>query len=123
MEPDESIRTPASVADEAGEAIRSLNHLTLGAILPGPEVYEILGNLKAVGDRLPQALTQIASGLGRSLDKYQVTQDDGGDPVEAIATAADHLTRAAQLAAELGIELDHAQSAIAHQGYRKNSTT
>jgi hypothetical protein len=122
MSDENEIPTAATLADDAAEAIRAINHLTLAARLPAPEVYRILGNLKGVGDRLPQALTQLASGLGRSLNEYPVTQDDGGDPVQAVATATDHLTRAAQLAAELGVELDLAQAAISHQGYRENST-
>lgn len=115
--------TPAVVqhADDAYEAIRAINHLTRGAVL-APTVYDVLGNLKGVGHMLPQALTQLASGLALSLNEYDVYEDDGSDPVQAIATATDHLTRAAQLAAQLGVELEHAQSAINGQGYRPPAT-
>ncbi|AOY74317.1 hypothetical protein [Paenarthrobacter ureafaciens] len=105
-------------ADDAYEAIRSINHLTITQIHPAPTVYSVLGNLKGLGHMLPQACTQLAKSLGRSLDEYDVYEDDGRDPIQSVAAATDHLTRAAQLAAELGAELEKAQSAISHQGYR-----
>ena len=111
--------TPTAVAraDDAYEAIRALNHATLGgANLPAPVVYDVLGNLKGVGHLLPQALNQLARGLGRSLEEYDV-YDDGGEPLQSVATAADHLTEAARLAVALGVALEAAQSAIAQQGY------
>ncbi|MHA7174832.1 hypothetical protein ACX80B_17390 [Arthrobacter monumenti] len=114
--------TPAVVqrADDAYEAVRAINHLTINArSLPAPLVYSILGNLKMLGHSLPQTCTQIASGLGRSLETHDVYEDEGGDPVQSIATATDHLTRAAQLAAQLGEELAQAQSAINRQGYNE----
>ena len=105
-------------ADDAYEAIRAINHLTINArSLPAPLVYSVLGNLKALG--LAQACQQLASGLGRSLDTHDVYEDDGGDPVQSVATATDHLTRAAQLAAQLGDELAQAQNAINRQGYKE----
>ncbi|WP_420181339.1 hypothetical protein [Paenarthrobacter sp. TA1.8] len=112
--------TPAVVqeADDAYEAIRAINHLTITQIHAAPTVYSVLGNLKGLGHMLPQACTQLARSLGRSLDKYDVYEDDGGDPVKSVATATDHLTRAAELAAELGAELEKAQSAISRQGYK-----
>lgn len=105
-------------ADDAYEAIRAINHLTINArSLPAPLVYSVLGNLKALG--LEQACQQLASGLGKSLDTHDVYEDDGGDPVQSIATATDHLTRAAALAAQLGEELAQAQNAINRQGYKE----
>ncbi|WP_104135131.1 hypothetical protein [Cryobacterium sp. Y62] len=116
-------RAPAvQHADDAAESIRSLVDATHAANLPAPLVYDVLGNLKWVGHRLPEALQHLASGLGRSLDQYDVKEDDGRDPVQSIATATDHLTRAAQLADQLGDELDKAQGAIRGQGYRPAPT-
>ena len=46
-------------------------------------------------------------------------EDGGGDPVQSVATATDQLTRAAELAEQFGIELEHAQSASNGQGYRQ----
>ena len=118
MTSSDEVAPAVQYADNAAKAIRSLTDATIAAKLPAPLVYDVLGNLKWVGHRLPQALEQLASGLGRSLDQFDVTEDDGGDPVQSIATAADHLTRAAQLADQLGDELDKAQTAINGQGYR-----
>lgn len=114
------VKTPRVVqcADDAYEAIRAINHMTGGGAIPAPVVYDVLGNLKGVGHMLPQTLRQLAEGLGRSLDDYDVYEDDGSDPVHSVATATDHLTRAAQLAAQIGEELEKAQSAISRQAYR-----
>ena len=76
MDPTQS---PTALADEAYEAIRAINHRTMWARLPAPVVYSILGSLKGVGYLLPQALTQLASGLGRSLDEDLVSEDDDRD--------------------------------------------
>jgi hypothetical protein len=110
--------SPIMFADDAYDAIRAINHSTIWAKLPAPVVYDILASLKGVGHLLPQALNQLASGLGRSLDEYVVYEDDDRDPVKSVAEAADHLTRVVELAAALGEELERAQCAIAHQGYR-----
>lgn len=117
MDPTQS---PTALADEAYEAIRAINHRTMWARLPAPVVYSILGSLKGVGYLLPQALTQLASGLGRSLDEYLVYEDDDRDPAQSEAGAVDHLARAVRLAVARGAELELAQSAIAHQGYRQS---
>ena len=93
--------------------------MTINQVHAAPTVYTILGNLKGVGHLLPQACTQLAASLGRSLNEYDVYEDDDRDPVASVATATDHLTKAAHLAAELGAELEKAQSAISRQGYRE----
>ena len=116
---DEETPEVIRAADDAYEAIRTINHLTITQVHAAPTVYSVLGNLKGVGHLLPQACTQLARSLGRSLDEYDVYEDDNRDPVASVATATDHLTRAAQLAAELGAELEKAQSAISRQGYRE----
>ena len=108
----------ASLADSVGDAIQSINHLTLGAVIPAPEVYEILGALKMVGHRLPQTLGQLGAGLGRSLVEMDVYEDDYTDPRRSVGLAVSHLTRAIYLASELGDELEKAQVAVRGQGYR-----
>lgn len=108
-------------ASEARESIRAINHTT-PAVLPAPFVYDVLGELKGVGNMLPQALTQIAAGLGRSLDEFDMYEDDGSDPAQSVAIARGHLKRAAELASQFGDELEAAQSAISRQGYRGQMT-
>ncbi|MDP9886021.1 hypothetical protein AB0284_22515 [Pseudarthrobacter phenanthrenivorans] len=104
-------------ADAIYESVRTICHHS--ETQPAPTVYRVLGNLKgAAGPMLAQALNQLADGLVRSLDEYEVYQDDGSDPVLNIAAAAGHMRLAAQLAADLGEQLSEAQNAIAQQGYR-----
>jgi hypothetical protein len=117
--PDEETPEVVEAADNFYEDLHAINHLTLpGRSLPAPIVYQVLGNLRGIEYMLPQALGQLAAGLGKSLDTHEVYEDDGRDPVQSVATVTDHLTRAAQLAQQLGAELAKAQSAISRQGYR-----
>ncbi|HEY3263306.1 MAG TPA: hypothetical protein VGJ95_24040 [Pseudonocardiaceae bacterium] len=104
-------------AEAAYEAIRRINHITGGPI-PAPLLYQVLGNLKLLGHSLPQALLQLGDGLVASLGRSDVYEDDGRDPTVSVATAQDHLERAAELAAQVGEHLERAQSAISRQGYR-----
>ena len=118
---DDDEPTPAIVssADAIYDELRTICHESLpGTSIPAPVAYKVLGNLKGVEYMLPQALSQLAAGLGKSLDTHDVYEWQGGDPVQSVATATDHLTRAAKLAGELGAELAQAQNAIAGQGYR-----
>lgn len=81
-------------------------------------MYRILGNLKNLGSFLPQISTQLAQGLVKSLQEYDVTEYEGKDPAASVALAGEHLARAAKLAAQMGEELAQAQNAINGQGYR-----
>lgn len=112
-------QTPEAVqeADTAYDALRALAHLTR-TTHPAPDVYQILGNLKNLGSFLPQISEQLAHGLVKSLEEYDVTEYEGKDPAASVALAGEHLARAAQLARQMGEELAKAQNAIAGQGYR-----
>lgn len=119
-------RVPGIVqhADDAYEAIRAINHATIAtdADIPAPTLYQVLGNLKTAGGYgLAQALEQLARGLGRSLATHEVYEDDGSDPVVAVARAVDALLLAAVDARLVGERLDEAQTAVARQGYRGHS--
>lgn len=116
---DEESPAVIDAADGLYENLRDICHLTQpGTSVPAPVAYSVLGNLTGIGTMLPQTLTQLAAGLGKSLDTHDVYEDDGRDPVQSIATATDHLTKAADLAQQLGQEIAHAQSALSRQGYR-----
>lgn len=114
--------TPAVIqkADNAYEAIRAICHMS--QTHPAPTVYRVLGNLKLSGPTLAQALRQLAGGLERSLNEYDVYEDDGRDPAGSIDLANKHLYEAAILADLLGESLAKAQNAIARQGYRDAET-
>lgn len=106
-------------ADEAAEAIRTINHLTLGAIIPAPDLYRMLGKMAAAVERMPQALGQFSVGLERSMGTYQVQQDDGSDPAVATEQAVEHLRHARELADDLGRSLREARAAITFQSARE----
>ena len=108
-------------AQEAYEAIRSINHATIftGNGIPAPVVYRVLGFLQSAGGYgMAQALGQLARGLERSLSTYDVCEDDGRDPVDSVAHAVNALSDAADLLQRVGLLLDDAQAAISRQGYR-----
>jgi hypothetical protein len=111
-------------AEAAYEAIRSINHRTiwLSDGLPAPAVYWVLAELKsALGYSAQQALEQLDRGLARSLDHYEVYEDDGREPSSSVDAAGAALRAAADLAGQIGVLLDAAQLAIAGQGYRSLS--
>ena len=112
-------QTPAAVqaAENAHEALRAIAHFTR-ATHPAPVVYRILGNLKNFGSFLPQISEQVAQGLVKSLEEYDVYEYEGKDPAASVALAGEHLARAAKLAQQMGDELAKAQNAIAGQGHR-----
>ena len=81
------VKTPSQLADEAAQAVRAINHLTLS---PGDDwqypgdVYSLVGNLSQLAMMLPQALEQasrLMTGLNESghlrSDKDQLDQDLG----------------------------------------------
>lgn len=116
-------QTPVVIqeADAIYEAVRAICHQS--QTHPAPTVYRVLGNLKgATGHMLAQALTQLAAGLERSLNEYDIYEYEDKNPAESVATAAEHMRTAAALAAQLGDHLAEAQSAIAGQGYRDKTT-
>lgn len=72
----------ALVAQEAAEAIRTLNHLTRGGDLRYPaDVYTMLGALSVLVERLPQTLQQLASFLERQLQDSVIEIGGGTRPV------------------------------------------
>lgn len=112
-------------AEAAYEATRSINHFTIftGDGIPAPVLYRVLGELKfANGYGLNQAFDQLAQGLERSLETYDLYEDDGRDPKESVTASAEALRAAAGLANQVGVLLDQAQSAIAGQGYHAART-
>jgi len=107
------------LADDAYQSIRAIDHIP-GGPLPAPLLYSVLGNLKLVGDVLPQALSQLGNGLQQSLSAYEVYEDNPEvDPATSVTAARALLDHAGAHAARLGQLLDEAQSAIAGRGYRE----
>jgi hypothetical protein len=104
-----------AVAAEA--ALRAINHLARGPI-PAPVAYDLLGELKILAQRLPQALTQLADGLDASLHTFDVYDAPGRAPRYSVIEASTHLTDAARHAEKLADLLEAAQTAIRDQGHR-----
>ncbi len=112
-----------ALTEQASEAIRGLNHLTrdAGSLRHPVEVYQALGSLAEMCERLPQALEQIDVLLTRWVENDQVRIDDGefiGDPPAAVAAASVWLTEEAPPALErLSMALRGAEAALAGAGF------
>lgn len=106
-------------SDVAYEAIRAMNHITSSPGeegIPAPVVYTVLGNMTGATQMLPQLFRQLADGLERSLDHFDV-YDHNGDPRLSALAAGTHLQNAVTHAQRMAEELSSAQTAINSQGY------
>lgn len=108
--------TPADHATAAAEAIRSLNHATLGGGYQWPsDVYDTLGELERAARMLPQALNQAALWLERQHDAGRIGHDhpkvSAGISVEI---AIGELGAAIAAATSLSRALSGAHEACAH---------
>ncbi|MFD8516550.1 hypothetical protein ACFV27_37100 [Streptomyces antimycoticus] len=81
-------RSPAEIAHEIAKQTRALNHRTLDPAVFGQpgDVSEVVGALRTVVERLPQALQQAAAGLRRHDGAGGIRMDDGADPAVAAGT-------------------------------------
>jgi hypothetical protein len=104
-------------AHTAAEAIRALNHATIGRRpIPAPTAYDLLGDLCRLGHGLAQLANQLSNGLTQSLAAYDV-HDHNRDPANSVALAGEALSAASRHASNLGDHLALAQAAINLQGY------
>ena len=89
---------PTALARAAAEAVRSLNHATLGAEGPGQpaDACEVLGELSLTASRIPQLLGQA-----------------GRWPAAAVSGAWLFISDARASAAALARDLEHAQQQLA----------
>jgi hypothetical protein len=119
------LKTPAALADQAAESIRSLNHATLSK-RPGWEypadAYDVVGDLARLAAMLPQALQQTGKFFDDMADNGHVGVDAAGRergttaPVMQAHLAAS-LINAVALAGELYEELKEAHAALSHATY------
>ena len=109
---------PAQCAQEAAEAVRSLNHATLpgaGGLTEPADVYAVLGSLATLTSRMPQALSQLQAFLAREQAAGRVQIVDGqhtGDPAAAVADLEQTLSCAASSADALHHALEHAHATV-----------
>jgi hypothetical protein len=106
---------PAALARAAAEAIRALNHATLGGdgLEQPADAYEVLGELSLTASRLPQLLGQVGRWLAAALAAGQLGCDDGTDPAGAVSGAWLFISDARGSAAALARDLSHAQQQLA----------
>ncbi|WP_052411139.1 hypothetical protein [Streptomyces sp. NRRL S-118] len=113
-------KTPAQLAATADDAIRALNHATLGRQAdweyPG-DAYDVVGNLAHMAGMLPQAIEQIAQLLKR-LEGEDHLKSDRGSLDADLAAAYDGLTIAAGAAETLRGALDRAQNGLGAVAYK-----
>jgi hypothetical protein len=104
-----------ALARTAAEAIRGLNHATLGAGGLGQpsDAYAVLGELSLTASRIPQLLGQVGRWLASALAAGRLGCDDGTDPAAAVSGAWLFLSGARASAAALARDLDHAQQQLA----------
>src|SRR4051794_31066503 len=89
-EPPPAGSCPADYAAAAAEAVRGLNHVTIGGAgyeVPS-DVYRLLGSLATMLARLPQVLGQASGWLGREDAAGRVGHDQLSDPAAVTAEVA-----------------------------------
>jgi hypothetical protein len=103
-------------ANRAAEAMRLLNYLTLphdGA--PGlthpSHVYDVIGSLKVMTQRMPQLLRQLSLWLGEQNAAGKVAHDTREAPGQYVADVRELLDAAEGYAAELEAILNRAHNA------------
>jgi hypothetical protein len=95
--------SPSDVADQAAEAIRALNHMTMDAdTLEYPsDVYDVVTNLKLLTERLPQLFGQLAHWLWTEQEAGRIGHDAGKDAAVTVAGVDAHLVEAQDAARTL----------------------
>ncbi|WP_327419718.1 hypothetical protein [Streptomyces sp. NBC_01233] len=113
-------KTPAQLAEAAGDAVRALNHATLGTQAdweyPG-DVYSVVGNLSYMAGMLPQALDQVAQLLKR-LEAEGHLKSDRDTLAADLEAAYAGLTIAAGAASTLRGALDRAHNGLGAVAYK-----
>jgi len=107
--------SPAALARTTAEAVRSLNHATLGGDGLGQpaDACEVLGELSLAASGLPQLLGQVGTWLAAALAGGRLGCDDGTDPAAAVSGAWLFISDARASAAALARDLGQAQQQLA----------
>jgi hypothetical protein len=103
-----------ALARQAAEALRSLNHATLGpdGISQPGDAYDVLGDLSLAVSRIPQALAQLGRWLAAALAAGQLGSSNGTDPSVAVSGAWMFISDARGSAAALAGNLSLAQQQL-----------
>jgi hypothetical protein len=103
----------------AAESVHLANYQTMphegapGLENPG-DVYDAIGNLKALAGRLPQLLNQLTEWLEAEYAAGRVAHDTNPSALQAVSLTDDWLSGAAESAEQMEDFLGHAHSAAAH---------
>ena len=111
-------RTPAQMASDAAEVIRSLNHRTFDAeaFKEPSDVYRTVNNLTRLVHGLPQVIEQTWKRLRMMEQDDTIRMDNGTDVAEEMEKVRQQLGQARQKLAEAGSDLDRATQALSHMG-------
>jgi hypothetical protein len=103
------------LARTAAEAVRALNHATLGGdgLRQAADAYTVLGELSLAASGLPQLLGQVGRWLAAALAAGRLGCDDGTDPAAAVSGAWLFISDARASAAALARDLGQAQQQLA----------
>jgi hypothetical protein len=103
-----------ALARTAAEAIRGLNHATLGAggLAHPADAYAVLGELSLAASGLPQLLGQVGTWLAAALAAGRLGCDDGTSPAVAVSGAWLLISGARASAAALARDLELAQQQL-----------
>jgi len=105
-------------AATAAEAVRALNHLTLGqrAVGKPAELDRLVAELAIMAGRLPQLLRQLGGWLDTEQHAGRLRSDNTTDPARIVDRPAAELAQAGHAAHDLGRALDDAHQHLAHLG-------
>ncbi len=103
------------LAATAAQAVRDLNHRTLGpdAVTGPAQLYRLVGELILLADGLPQLVNQLGRWLQDEHDADRVRSDDHADPGPTVARVTIQMTDAGDAACDLARALGRAQQHLA----------
>lgn len=117
----DNLPTAAIAAASAAEAVRALNHHTMQRRPDGPgedlaDAYAVIGELRVLSQRLPQALRQIAALVEPPPVGvvYGTDNDHELSPHDLLDDIVLALSQSTALADELRRHLDTAHNALGH---------
>jgi hypothetical protein len=108
--------SPAALAHQAAEAVRSLNHATIfgGGYEWPSDVDGVLVELELLARRIPQALYQASRWLAQAEAAGQVGHDRGEDAAPAVVDIETGIVVAREVSAQLADTLNRVRQITAH---------
>ena len=107
----------ARAAEQMSEGAHKLTYATragAGSLEHPADVYDVIGELRFMAQRLPQALGQLSAWLDSEHDEGRVGHDQGGDVTREVGNVRSGLASAVMHLANASADLSRAHSACAH---------